>query len=97
MLKQLKELRISFFKFNDAINTLGKQYQASLKDGQFFITDKDISDNVIFRTYDKTIFLAFASRLEQVTILLNDIVSHYHFIKDQEVKLLKSINKEYPE
>lgn len=88
---------LSFFKLNDVINSLGKQYQASLKDGQFFISNKDISDNVIFRTYDKTVFLAFASRLEQVTLLLNDINSHYHIIKNQEVKLLKLINKEFPE
>lgn len=88
---------LSFFKLNDVIKSIDKQYQASLKDGQFFISDKDISDSVLFRTYDKTIFLTFASRLEQVTQLLNDINSHYHFIKDQEVKLLNSINKEYPE
>ena len=88
---------LSFFKFNDVINNLGKAYQTFLKDGHYFITDKDISDDVLFRTYDKTVFLAFVSKLEQVTLLLNDITTHYHFIKDQEVKLLKLINKEYPE
>jgi Na+-transporting methylmalonyl-CoA/oxaloacetate decarboxylase gamma subunit len=88
---------LSFFKLNDVIYGLGKEYQASLKDGQFFIADKDIPSDLIFKTYDKTVFLAFAARLEQITLLLNDITSHYHFIQDQEVKLLKSINKDYPE
>ena len=88
---------LSFFKLNDVIYGLGKEYQASLKDGQFFIADKDIPSDLIFKTYDKTVFLAFAARLEQITLLLNDITSHYHFIQDQEVKLLKSINKDYHE
>ena len=88
---------LSFFKLNDIVNSIGKQYQASLKDGQFFIADKDIPDDIIFKTYDKTVFLAFASRLEQITQLLNDMNAQYHLIQDQELKLLKSINKEYPE
>ncbi len=88
---------LSFFKYNDVIHILGRQYQASLKDGQFFITDKDIPDDIILKTYDKAVFLAFVLRLEQVTLLLNDIKSHYNLIKLQEVKILKLINKEYPE
>ena len=88
---------LSFFKLNDAVNILTKMYQASLKDGQFFIGDKDIPDDIIFKTYDKSVFLAFASKLQQITYLLNDMNTQYHLILDQEVKLLKSINKDYSE
>jgi hypothetical protein len=88
---------LSFFKLNDLVNIIRKQYQAFQKDGQWFIAGKDIPDDIIFKTYDKTVFLAFAARLEQITYLLNDMNVQYRTILDQEVKLLKSINKEYSE
>ena len=88
---------LSFFRLKDVINIFPKMYQASLKDGQIFITDRDIPDDIIFKTYDKNVFSAFTSRLEQITHLLNDMNVQYLFIRDQEMKLLKSIEKEYPD
>ena len=87
---------LAFFQLKNIIDIFPKMYRASLKDGQIFITDRDVPDVETFKTYDKIVFLAFAKKLEQITQLLNDMNVQYLFIRDQEVKLLKSIDKEYP-
>jgi hypothetical protein len=88
---------LSLYNVKDGLAIMENMYSASLRNRQLFVADSDIPADIAFKTYDKKEFLAFTTKLEQVTLLLSDMNIQYRFILDQEIKLLKLIEKEYRE
>ena len=88
---------LSLYSLNNGLGVMNNMYLASIKNGQLFISDRDIPSGIEFKTYNKNDFIAFIKKMEQITLLLGDMNVQYHFILDQEIKLLKLIEKEYPE
>jgi hypothetical protein len=60
-----------------------------------FITNNDLPDPVVFKTYNKTVFVNFFGKIEQVDNLLNDLLGLYKRILTEETKLLDVLKEEY--
>ncbi len=59
------------------------------------ISDEDVPEVSEFKTYDKSRFLNFLARIDQVDYLLHDLFGLYKNILKDETLLLNLLNKEY--
>ena len=59
------------------------------------ITDKDVPEISMFKTYDKAMFNNFLERIDQVDYLLHDLLGLYKTILKEETILLDFLKKEY--
>ncbi|HTK18996.1 MAG TPA: hypothetical protein VL442_05775 [Mucilaginibacter sp.] len=72
-----------------------KLYLSNGKNDFGFVDYKSIPANIIFKTYNKAVFMAYLKHIDEVDNLLNDMLGQYKAIFAEEVKLLTIIQEEY--
>jgi hypothetical protein len=60
-----------------------------------FLNNSDIPDTVIFKTYNKSAFLNFTQKLDQMDFLLSDMLISYKIILEEDTTLLRVLKGEY--
>jgi hypothetical protein len=74
---------------------VAKLYINNAQNRNGFVSYADLPGGITFKTYDKTIFLNYLNRIDEVDNLLNDMLGQYNRIYNEEVKLLKVLKNEY--
>jgi hypothetical protein len=59
------------------------------------ISDSDMPEMSLLKTYDKSAFINFIKKLDAMSYLLNDLLGLYKKILKEEIILLDVLNKEY--
>lgn len=85
----------SFLSRKDQRILVAKLYLNNAKNSNGFVTIDDIPADLKFKTYNKTVFLAYMRKLNQVDNLLNDALGEYKRIFAGERKLLDVLKEEY--
>ena len=85
----------SFLSRKDQRILVAKLYLNNAKNSNGFVTIDDIPADLKFKTYNKTAFLAYMRKLNQVDNLLNDALGEYKRIFAGERKLLDVLKEEY--
>jgi hypothetical protein len=91
---------LSFLSKKDALNLLYRLQARNSSDTVNiigFINSTDVPVDIKFKTYEKSVFENYRSKLDQVTYLLNDMNFQYMSILTFVKKLLKVIHEEYPD
>ena len=61
----------------------------------FFLSDSDIPDSIVFKTYDKSLFTKFVNRLDQMDFKIHDVHSFCQNILNEDIKLLELFKEQY--
>jgi len=59
------------------------------------IADSDMPTNTVLKTYNKTVYKNYLSKLDQMDYLLNDMLGFYKKILQEETVLLEMLSVEY--
>lgn len=73
----------------------GRKYLDGLNKTLFFLTDQDLPDSVLFKTYDKNVFLRYLNMLDPIDAKMHDIHYYYKDILKKDLQMLHTIQKEY--
>lgn len=81
---------------NDLRNFINKVFEHTAKGETGFINITDIPAGILLKSYNKNLFINFNAKLDQITLLLNDMNFSYKSILEKETILLNVIKEEYP-
>ena len=72
-----------------------RKFLDNLTARNFFITDSDIPDSIVFKTSDKSAFVRYINKLDQMDFKIHDVHFFCQQILNEDIKLLELFKDQY--